>query len=94
MATNQDRAAEQCNQAITGNYWAGPGSSQQCGYSENADCYSQIVSPAIFCWKFSDEIMGLAMVKQTICLIFKMQIVTLFPLQFSINGFVLIVRAP
>ena len=89
MATNLDRASEQCNQAITGNYWAGPGSSQQCGYSENADCF-----PCNFWWKFSVEIIGLAKVKQTICLILKMQIVTLFPLQFSINGFVLIVRAP
>ena len=63
MATNQDRAAEQCNQAITGNYWAGPGSSQQCGYSENADCYSQIVSTAIFAGEFSVEIIGQAKVK-------------------------------
>ena len=58
MATNQDRAAEQCNQAITGNYWAGPGSSQQCGYSENADCYSQIVSPAIFGGNFQLKLSG------------------------------------
>ena len=58
MATNLDRTAEQCNQAITGNYWAGPGSSQQCGYSENADCFSQIVSPAIFGRNFQLKLSG------------------------------------